>query len=98
MTAESPRHAIYYAPDSRSARWRFGSSVIGYDAVSGTDVPFLTTAGMSTAEWSGLTAEPRQYGFHATLKAPFNLNPHAGKHSSSAHFTASPDLVIRFRL
>lgn len=73
MTAESPRHAIYYAPDSRSARWRFGSSVIGYDAVSGTDVPFLTTAGMSTAEWSGLTAEPRQYGFHATLKAPFYL-------------------------
>ncbi|MGZ5842080.1 MAG: DUF1045 domain-containing protein, partial [Xanthobacteraceae bacterium] len=25
--------------------------------------------------WDCLTAEPRRYGFHATLKAPFNLSP-----------------------
>lgn len=73
MSAESPRYAIYVAPESRSALWRFGSSIIGYDAALGTDVPFLTTAGLSIAEWSALTAEPRRYGFHATLKAPFYL-------------------------
>lgn len=73
MNTEAPRYAIYYAPESRSDLWRFGSSVIGCDAASGTDVPFLTTGGMRIAEWSALTAEPRRYGFHATLKAPFHL-------------------------
>jgi hypothetical protein len=28
---------------------------------------------LGKAEWAALTAEPRTYGFHATLKAPFQL-------------------------
>lgn len=75
MTAESPRYAIYFAPAPETALWRFGSAVIGYDAASGMDMPFLTTAGMSPAQWLALTDEPRRYGFHATLKAPFHLAP-----------------------
>lgn len=67
------RYAIYFLPASDTALWRFGSSVVGYDACTGQDVappnhPYLTTTDRSS--W---TREPARYGFHATLKAPFVL-------------------------
>lgn len=68
-----PRYAIYYAPAVDSPLWRFGSAVLGYDAVTGEDVPFAVPAGCDAASWPELTQEPRRYGFHATLKAPFEL-------------------------
>ncbi len=68
-----PRYALYYAPAVESPLWRFGSAVLGYDAVSGEDVPFAVPDGCDAAAWPGLTEEPRRYGFHATLKAPFEL-------------------------
>ena len=68
-----PRYAIYAMPPTDSPLWRFGSSVLGYDAETGGDVPFpdhpIFADPLSLA-WS---AEPRRYGFHATLKAPFRL-------------------------
>jgi 2'-5' RNA ligase len=68
------RYAIYYAPDPASALWRFGSSVLGYDARTGRDVPLLCPEGLSQARWQEATRAPRRYGFHATLKAPFRLS------------------------
>jgi putative phosphonate metabolism protein len=68
------RYAIYFAPEAASLLWRFGSSVIGYDAATGGDVPFAETAGLTPSAWSILTEDPRRYGFHATLKAPFTLS------------------------
>ena len=73
MTA--PRYAVYFAPATDSPLWRFGSSVLGYDAVTGEDVPARVPDGYTPADWHELTAEPRRYGFHATLKAPFELAP-----------------------
>lgn len=73
MDLTRPRYAIYFTPDPKSALWRFGSGVIGYDAYIGTDVPLAAPAGFDTATWARLTEEPRRYGFHATLKAPFHL-------------------------
>lgn len=67
------RYAIYYAPDPTSPLWRFGSGVVGYDAATHRDVPFSETAGLPGDAWRLLTEEPRRYGFHATLKAPFEL-------------------------
>ena len=67
------RYAIYFAPPPASELWRFGSRVLGYDAVAGFDVPFLLPEPMEAGHWAELTAEPRRYGFHATLKAPFRL-------------------------
>jgi putative phosphonate metabolism protein len=65
------RYAIYYLPEETSPLWRFGSAIIGYDSVSGalTDHPDL---GLNL-DLALLTKEPRTYGFHATLKAPFRL-------------------------
>ena len=68
-----PRYAVYYAPAPGTALWRFGSGVLGYDAASGDEPEPLTTAGLGRDIWRALTAEPRRYGFHATLKAPFRL-------------------------
>lgn len=69
----APRYGIYFAPNATSELWHFGSSVIGYDASTGLDVPHHQTDGFEAEHWSALTAESRRYGFHATLKAPFRL-------------------------
>jgi 2'-5' RNA ligase len=68
-----PRYAVYFAPAAESALWCFGSAVLGYDAATGENVPFLVPPGCDPATWPQLTEEPRRYGFHATLKAPFEL-------------------------
>jgi putative phosphonate metabolism protein len=68
-----PRFAIYAIPPTESELWKLGSSILGYDAVTGLDVPFPDDpifADPLSLAWS---AEPRRYGFHATLKAPFRL-------------------------
>ena len=67
------RYAIYATPSADSPLWALGSSILGYDAVTGLDAPFpdhkLFQDPLSLA-WS---AEPRRYGLHGTLKAPFGL-------------------------
>lgn len=49
--------------------------MIGYDAATCADLPLVAPEGLTIDEWSAATAEPRRYGFHATLKAPFRLAP-----------------------
>lgn len=73
MSEPAPRYALYYAPAADSALWRFGSTTLGYDAASGADVDFAIPPGCEGHDWREITAEPRRYGFHATLKAPFEL-------------------------
>src|SRR6478609_9862865 len=72
---DSTRYAIYFAPSEYSDLWRFGSSVLGYDALSGLDLPFRQLAGFDMTRWPELSSDARTYGFHATLKAPFRLSP-----------------------
>jgi putative phosphonate metabolism protein len=68
-----PRYAIYYVPDPGTALDRFGAELLGYDAHSGTDLPFPDSILRSAPDWPDLTRDPRKYGFHATLKAPLSL-------------------------
>jgi putative phosphonate metabolism protein len=72
MATGSARYALYYAPNPDTALWQFGSDLIGYDAETGRDRAPPQPFG-SIADWSRLTDDPRRYGFHATLKAPFYL-------------------------
>ncbi len=67
------RWAVYLAPPPESALWRFGCDVIGRDAVSGERRTGFAVDGFDATEWRASTSEPRRYGFHATLKAPFRL-------------------------
>jgi putative phosphonate metabolism protein len=67
------RYAIYYAPDSESALWQRASLWLGRDAASGASCAQPQIEALDAAEFATLTADPRHYGFHATLKAPFVL-------------------------
>jgi hypothetical protein len=69
----SPRYAIYLAPPPQDPLWRFGSTVLGYDAAAGEETPGFVFDGYGVDEWRRLTTTARSYGFHATLKAPFRL-------------------------
>ena len=69
------RYAIYFVPPAGSELYRFGSGLLGYDCYTGKDVP--QDNGLHAPDWAELTREPRRYGFHATLKAPFRLLPSA---------------------
>jgi putative phosphonate metabolism protein len=76
MTA---RYALYAAPPPDHRLWSFGSSVIGYDAAAACDVPFPSHAPCDSPGWTELTEDPRRYGFHGTLKAPFALAAGTGE-------------------
>jgi putative phosphonate metabolism protein len=69
----APRYAIYFAPPPHSPWWEFGTRWLGRDEVSNAARAQLGVAGIETPRLHALTATPRRYGFHATLKAPFRL-------------------------
>ena len=73
MREQGPRYGIYYAPGVDDPLWRFGSQCIGYDAQTGADTAVPHTGAIPPQDWLAWTQEPRRYGFHATLKAPFHL-------------------------
>jgi hypothetical protein len=69
------RYAIYYAPAADHPLTRMASAWLGYDAWTAQIVAQPTLAGVAfdAAAVETLTKDPRLYGFHATLKAPFAL-------------------------
>jgi putative phosphonate metabolism protein len=67
------RYAVYYAPPAGSALDRFGRQWLGRDASTGVAVVPPAVDGITSSRLSELTAEPRRYGFHGTLKPPFAL-------------------------
>lgn len=70
----SARYAIYFAPDRHSPWWAFGAHWLGRDEHDNCALDHPSLDGMSPMDLSSITAEPRRYGFHATLKAPFRLS------------------------
>jgi len=67
------RYALYYAPDTAGPLWQRASRWLGRDAATGEDVAQFVPDGFEQHGFAALTAGPRHYGFHATLKAPFRL-------------------------
>lgn len=67
------RYAIYYAPDPQAALSQRAAIWLGRDAATGTACDQPGVSGFDPADFATLTADPRHYGFHATLKAPFPL-------------------------
>lgn len=67
------RYAVYFAPREgpfayRAAEW------LGRDPTTGVDLPQPVLPGIGDPH--AMTAEPRRYGFHGTIRAPFR--PAAG--------------------
>lgn len=79
-----PRYAIYFTPPPDSPLALFGASVLGYDSYERADVDYPSIDGMPAKAIAKLTKEPRRYGFHATLVAPFHLEGSTEADLSSA--------------
>ncbi|HET9148090.1 MAG TPA: DUF1045 domain-containing protein [Acetobacteraceae bacterium] len=63
-----PRIAAYYIPEADDPLAQAGASWLGRDAGTNDALPQPPIPGIAA-----LTASPRRYGFHATLKAPMRL-------------------------
>lgn len=67
------RVAIYYAPPAGSVAWEAGSRWLGRCAYKNQALPQTVIEGIPPEDFARLSAEPRRYGWHGTLKAPFRL-------------------------
>jgi len=67
------RYAVYFAPAESSTLWHAACRWLGRDACTGAHLIQPAVNGWPAAEIERLTASPRMYGFHATLKPPFRL-------------------------
>lgn len=65
------RFAVYYAPEP-GALADFAAGWLGWDPVAGARCPYPEIAGLPRPV-AEITATPRKYGFHGTLKPPFRL-------------------------
>ena len=69
------RVALYWAPRPEDRLHALGSQWLGRDAEAGQDLAQPRLPGLDIVE---ITADPRVYGLHATLKPPFRLATHWG--------------------
>jgi putative phosphonate metabolism protein len=74
-----PRYALYAIPRPDTVLARFGASWLGWDAETARPIEPARGMGLPPALHAAVTAEPRRYGFHGTLKAPFALHGDAGE-------------------
>lgn len=71
------RYAVYYAPNPGTLGWLAGSHWLGRCAALLKPLPQLEIDGVPPEVLQQVTAAPRRYGWHGTLKAPFALAPDA---------------------
>ncbi|MDO9583406.1 MAG: DUF1045 domain-containing protein [Desulfomicrobium sp.] len=71
------RYAIYFAPEPGSPLEKIGSEILGRHADGPRELTQPRLSGIAPEKFRELTASPRHYGLHATLKPPFFLaDPH----------------------
>jgi putative phosphonate metabolism protein len=68
-----PRYAFYYAPRSEEGLAIAASQWLGRNAETGLSRPIKPTSAFTAERLAEVTADPRLYGFHGTLKAPIVL-------------------------
>lgn len=67
------RYALYFAPSPDSAWWRTASHWLGRDPMGAQAGQLLGVPTLPAMLMQELTKSAARYGFHATLKAPFQL-------------------------
>ena len=67
------RYAIYFVPEPDTDLALFGAAWLGRDIESGRALDRPAAPGFTSRQIDAITAAPRRYGFHATLKPPFHL-------------------------
>jgi len=68
------RYALYFAPAVTHPLWLAGNAWLGRDPEQDCRLALPEVAGFVPEQVIAITASPRRYGLHATLKAPFVLN------------------------
>lgn len=79
------RVGVYYAPTADDPLWQAGCAWLGRDAQTCLAIPQPDLPGLAAH-----TAEPRRYGLHATLKAPF-----VPRHGFAAFLQAATDFAAQ---
>jgi putative phosphonate metabolism protein len=92
------RYAVYFAPATGSAWWEAGSRWLGRCAATHDALAQPLIDGIAPEQQRQLTAEPRRYGWHATLKAPFSLGEGVSPDSLRAAMRALASTVSPFDL
>ena len=90
----SPRYAVYFSPQRHTPWWSFGAHWLGRDEHNGDPLPQPTLTQVSPHDLHALTAEPRRYGFHATLIAPFHLS---GSHTETDLWVRTEQLAAQLK-
>jgi len=72
-TAGPPRYALYYAPRAEEALAVAASRWLGRNPETGEARKLAPVAGIVWERLLEITADPRLYGFHGTLKPPIVL-------------------------
>lgn len=67
------RYALYFTPEPDSPFELAGATCLGRNARTGWSGPPFSVNGIPANRMLTLSAAPRRYGFHGTLKAPFRL-------------------------
>jgi putative phosphonate metabolism protein len=73
------RYALYFTPRRNHPLTITAASWLGRDAFTNTGIPIAPIGDLDVADLLRWTAEPRRYGFHATLVAPFRLKQGVGE-------------------
>jgi len=75
------RYAIYAAIDPESMLHNLASAWLGRDAARGIGITRPALDGIDETEAAAWTVDPARYGFHATLKPPFQLAEDRSSHA-----------------
>ncbi|WP_417671258.1 DUF1045 domain-containing protein [Roseibium sp.] len=92
------RYAIYFAAPADDALIRAGNAWLGRDPFTGERLAQPTMNDLSTEQFAELTTDPRRYGFHGTLKAPFHLKDGATEAGLIAACEAMADETAPFEI
>jgi len=101
MTARArtdARYAVCLCPDPQGPAGRAAAEWLGRCAGRDLAVPQPYIPGMSTALFGTITQGPRQYGFNATLKAPFRMDATARRRDLSQALAAIAAEHVAFDL
>jgi len=88
------RHAAYFAPALNSQAWDLGSQWLGRCARNSTPIEPPKFENISSELFESLTSTPRLYGWHATLKAPFELNTNTRLEELRNAFKQLADITV----
>ncbi len=92
------RYAFYISPDQDAPLTAAAERWLGANPFTGETRDLEPQGDFSAAELTALTADPRRYGFHGTLKAPFELAPGVSESEMLDAFEAFTESFVAFRI